>query len=60
MLLRKVVLQNYGLYKGNNTFDLVPQKKRGSKEVKPIILFGGKNCQYEGGSSRIGFLPLIF
>ncbi len=43
MLLRTVILENYGLYKGKNTFDLTPKKKRGIDEVKPIILFGGKN-----------------
>jgi DNA sulfur modification protein DndD len=43
MLLRKVILENYGLYRGKNEFDLVPKKKRGSNKVKPIILFGGKN-----------------
>lgn len=43
MLLRKVTLENYGLYKAKNEFDLAPQKDPATDKVKPIILFGGKN-----------------
>lgn len=43
MLLRKVILENYGLYRGRNEFDLIPKKQPHGKNVKPIILFGGKN-----------------
>lgn len=43
MLLKKVILENYGLYRGHNEFNLLPRKKGGSKQPKPIILFGGKN-----------------
>lgn len=43
MLLRNVVLENYGLYQNRNEFNLIPEKSEGTDEVKPIILFGGKN-----------------
>jgi DNA sulfur modification protein DndD len=41
MLLKKVVLENYGPYSGKHEFDLVPRKKEGV--IQPIILFGGNN-----------------
>lgn len=41
MLLRKIVLENYGLYSGKVEFDLIPRKKY--KKERPIILLGGKN-----------------
>lgn len=41
MLIRKIVLSNFGLYGGRNEFDLVPRVKYRRK--RPIILFGGKN-----------------
>ena len=37
MLLEKITLQNFGIYKGENVFDLTSTKE------KPIILCGGKN-----------------
>jgi len=43
MLLQKIVLENYGLYRGKNEFDLAPKKEKDSDKSKPIILFGGKN-----------------
>ena len=41
MLITKLILNDFGLFKGKNEFDLRPTKKNGS--VQPIILFGGKN-----------------
>ena len=41
MLLKKVVIENYGLYGGRHEFDLVPRKRSG-KECS-IVLLGGKN-----------------
>lgn len=41
MLLRKLVLKDFGLYKGEHVFDLSPREVDGVH--KPIILFGGKN-----------------
>ncbi len=41
MLIRKIILENYGLYSGKVELDLVPRSLQ-TKE-KPIILFGGKN-----------------
>lgn len=41
MLLRKLILENYGLFAGRHEFDLAPRTKYG--QVRPIILFGGKN-----------------
>jgi DNA sulfur modification protein DndD len=43
MLLRKVILENYGLYRGHNEFDLIPKTQPNGQKQKPIILFGGKN-----------------
>ena len=37
MLLQKIVLENYGIYQGENVFDFTTTKD------KPIILCGGKN-----------------
>src|SRR5437868_5203016 len=41
MLLRRLVLENYGLFGGRHQFDLAPRVKYG--QHRPIILFGGKN-----------------
>lgn len=41
MLLRKIILENYGLYAGRVEFDLAPRVKYGQE--RPIILLGGKN-----------------
>ena len=41
MLIRKIVLTNFGLYGGCQEFDLVPRVKY--RKQRPIILFGGKN-----------------
>lgn len=40
MFLKKISLDNYGLYRGRVTFNLVPETT--SKE-QPIVLFGGQN-----------------
>lgn len=37
MILRSISLENFGLYKGTQTIDLVPERGR------PVILFGGRN-----------------
>lgn len=41
MLITKLTLNDFGLFKGKNEFDLRPTKKNGS--IQPIILFGGMN-----------------
>jgi len=41
MLIKKIILENYGLYSGKVELDLIPRSSQ-TKE-KPIILFGGKN-----------------
>lgn len=41
MLITKLTITNFGLFKGKNEFDLKPKKYNGT--AKPIILFGGKN-----------------
>lgn len=41
MLLKKITIENVGLYHGETEFDLVPREKY--RKVRPVILFGGKN-----------------
>lgn len=41
MILRSILLNNFGLYAGVCEIDLVPRKRAG--EARPIILIGGKN-----------------
>ncbi len=41
MLLRRLVLEDFGLYRGVQEIDLTPRSTRG--QVLPVILLGGKN-----------------
>jgi len=41
VIIKKIVLENYGLFSGRCEFDLAPRTKYG--KVRPVILFGGKN-----------------
>lgn len=41
MRLRKLILQDFGLYRGEQTIDLAPRTKYGRQ--RPIILIGGHN-----------------
>ena len=41
MLLRRLVLEDFGLYQGVQEIDLTPRQKHGC--TLPVILFGGKN-----------------
>ena len=41
MLLRRLVLEDFGLYQGVQEIDLAPRQKHG--RTLPVILFGGKN-----------------
>ena len=41
MLLRRLVLEDFGLYRGVQEIDLTPRQKHGC--TLPVILFGGKN-----------------
>ena len=41
MLLRRLVLEDFGLYQGVQEFDLTPRRQHG--RTLPIVLFGGKN-----------------
>lgn len=48
MILREICLENFGLYAGKHSLDLVP--RRG----KPVVLFGGKN-----GSGKTTLLEAV-
>ena len=41
MILRKVILEDFGLYAGTTEIDLVPRGRNG--DACPIVLIGGKN-----------------
>lgn len=41
MLLRRLVLEDFGLYRGVQEIDLTPRHRRG--RTLPVVLFGGKN-----------------
>ena len=41
MLLRRLVLEDFGLYQGVQEIDLMPRQKHG--HTAPVVLFGGKN-----------------
>lgn len=41
MLLRRLVLEDFGLYRGVQEIELTPRQKRG--RTLPVVLFGGKN-----------------
>ncbi len=41
MILRGIVLENFGLYAGTTKIDLVPRRRKGRES--PIVLVGGKN-----------------
>ncbi|ATE65676.1 DNA sulfur modification protein DndD [Rhizorhabdus dicambivorans] len=41
MILRNVTLQDFGVYAGTTTLDLIPRRKDG--HTAPVILIGGKN-----------------
>jgi len=41
MMLRRLVLEDFGLYRGVQELDLTPRQKRGRNF--PVVLFGGKN-----------------
>ena len=41
MILRSIQLENFGLYAGRQTVDLVP-RRRTDRET-PVVLFGGRN-----------------
>ncbi|TPK59096.1 DNA sulfur modification protein DndD [Mesorhizobium sp. B2-4-15] len=41
MILRSVTLQDFGVYAGTTTLDLIPRRRDGS--TVPVILIGGKN-----------------
>lgn len=41
MKLKRLTLDNYGLYRGTTTFDLAPKLRNGKN--RPVVLFGGQN-----------------
>lgn len=41
MLLKTITLNNYGLYRGEQTIDVAPRKKY--DRARPVVVFGGKN-----------------
>lgn len=41
MILRAIVLENFGLYAGTTKLDLLPRRRKGGES--PIVLIGGKN-----------------
>jgi DNA sulfur modification protein DndD len=52
MLLKKLILENYGLYAGKVAFDLAPRST--NPKERPVILFGGKN-----GAGKTTFLEAL-
>ena len=52
MRINKIILENFGLYRGKHIFDLVPRSD--GERLKPIILFGGRN-----GAGKTTFLNSI-
>src|SRR4051812_8552586 len=52
MLIRNLSVRDFGLYRGQVTFDLVPRTKYG--RTRPIVLFGGKN-----GAGKSTFLEAL-
>ncbi len=43
MILERVTLRNFGLYRGEQTFDLTPAPASRNAGMRPIVLFGGTN-----------------
>lgn len=41
MILRSIELENFGLYAGRQTLDLIPRRRSGGPT--PVVLFGGRN-----------------
>lgn len=41
MLIRKLILENFGLFRGRNEIDLTPKPQNGRR--RPVVLVGGKN-----------------
>jgi DNA sulfur modification protein DndD len=41
MIFRRLVLEDFGLYRGIQEIDLAPRRRRGT--TLPVVLFGGKN-----------------
>ena len=56
MLIRRVTLENFGLYSGEVEFDLEPRVKY--RQLRPIILFGGMNGA--GKTTLLEALRLVF
>jgi DNA sulfur modification protein DndD len=52
MLLKKLILENYGLYAGKVEFDLAPRSSK--PKERPVVLFGGKN-----GAGKTTFLEAL-
>ncbi|MGK7863057.1 DNA sulfur modification protein DndD [Falsiroseomonas sp. E2-1-a4] len=52
MILRNVILKDFGLYAGTTEIDLVPRSRRG--DACPIVLVGGKN-----GSGKTTLLEAV-
>ncbi len=52
MILRNVTLQDFGVYAGTTTLDLIPRRREGSSA--PVILIGGKN-----GVGKTTFLEAV-
>src|SRR5947209_1991205 len=41
MILRQLVLEDFGLYRGVQTIELAPRKN--GERLQPVVLFGGQN-----------------
>ena len=52
MIIKELILNNYGLFSGECKFDVAPRSKYG--RVRPVVLFGGKN-----GAGKTTFLESL-
>ena len=73
MILHRLTLKGFGLFSGEQTFNLTPRTKY--KKRRPVILIGGKNgtgkttiveavrlclCGHRQLNNRVGGKPILF
>lgn len=54
MIIKKLVLHNYRVFRGNHEIELTPQRREGEAHDRPIVLFGGLN-----GAGKTSILSAI-